>query len=237
MRIVGALTLATALALTSSAARVHAGQDGSIDLVPYGIDPTTGDRTAPDFGSCQVTVASLYGGLVSRLSFGVYARLAGATLAGMTLAEFYLQGLETNAPGQLPAGWTKNVTFPSPAVSVGSISDPEPADGEWVRRCDVVWPASGPEGCKTDALVLLALVDLTAYNFAPDFADNHYLSVVAGDPSLSPEMACPFLALCDFPYFTLVCVTGGQLIINPSGPACTVAVQQATWSRVKGLYR
>jgi len=234
MRIVSALTLASALALALSAAQVYAGQDGAIDLVPYGIDPITGNRTTPDFGACQATVASLYGGLVSRLSFGVYARLAGATLAGMTLAEFYLQGLETNATGQLPAGWTKNVTFPSPAVSVGSISDPEPADGELVRRCDVVWP--GPE-CKTDALVLLALVDLTAFNFAPNFADNHYVSVVAGVPSLPPEMACPFLALCDFPYFTKVCVTGGQLIINPSGPACTVAVEQATWSRVKGLYR
>ncbi|HZM15876.1 MAG TPA: hypothetical protein VFE28_07725, partial [Candidatus Krumholzibacteria bacterium] len=90
MRIVGALILVLALCSASA----QAGINGSIDLFPYGIDPSTGNRTTPDFGSCQATVASLFGGVLYRLSIGVYARLAGATLAGMQTAELYLQGLE-----------------------------------------------------------------------------------------------------------------------------------------------
>ena len=102
MRIVFAAVVALAL----RAAPVQAGIDGSIDLFPYVIGASTGQRTGPDFGACQVTVTTFLGG-GRRMSFGVCARLSGATLAGIAGAGCYLQGLETGAPGQLPdVGWS-----------------------------------------------------------------------------------------------------------------------------------
>ena len=236
MRIVGALILVLALCSASA----QAGINGSIDLFPFGIDPSTGDRTTPDFGSCQATVASLFGGVLYRLSIGVYARLAGATLAGMQTAELYLQGLETDTPGQLPSGWTKNVVIPSPTLDRGQISDPQILTEETLRRWSLTFFVTEPDDpdCQRNPLVLLAIVDLWSIS-GTNFANNHYVTVVAGTPSSYPWAACssPILTRCNFPDFTPVCVSGGQLIVNPSGPTCTVAVEQATWSHVKGLYR
>src|SRR5262245_57623449 len=124
MRYVAALILALALC----AAQARAGVDGSIELFPFGLETDTGIRAgSPDFGACQATVTSIGGGLLGRLSFGVYARLAGATLAGISGAEFYLQGLETNEPGQLPAGWAKMITFPPGTLDIGSTLEPHMA--------------------------------------------------------------------------------------------------------------
>src|SRR5262245_63306903 len=207
MRIVGALTLATAFALTSSAARVRAGQDGSIDLFPYGIDTSTGNPTTPDFGACQATVTTLPGGFL-RLSFGVYARLSGATLAGIAVATCYLQGLETNAPGQLPAGWVKSFEYPVDAVSVGSISGPNTANPQTIRRWDVAWPVSGPNDahCQRDPLVLLAIVNLFAFTPTANFPNNHYVSVVDASP-FPPLDGCPSVGLYDTPVYTVFFVT------------------------------
>ena len=236
MRIVGALILVLALCSASA----QAGINGSIDLFPYGIDPSTGNRTTPDFGACQATVSSLFGGLVGRLSFGVYARLGGATLAGFSGAELYLRGLETGAPGQLPSGWTKSITFPPGTLDVGALSDPHMVGAESRRRWNLVWSVGGMNDpdCQRDPLVLLAIVDLTSsVGFATNFANNHYLTVTGGEPPGNFSFACPLVTLCDFPSYTMLCMSGGQLIINPAGLSCTVAVNQATWSRVKGLYR
>lgn len=226
MRIICAFILV--LSLCSASAR--AGINGSIDLFPYGIDPSTGDRTTPDFGACQATVTTLPGGL-QRLSFGVYARLSGATLAGISGAQCYLQGLETGVPDQLPTGWLKNVEIPVDAFAVGSIMDPNTANPVTYRLWALAFPV-----CQPGPLVLLAVVDLFGFAYT-DFPSNHYVSVVAASPPSPPLMECPLLSLCDPPVFTQLCVSGGQLIINPAGPSCTVAVEQVTWSRVKGLYR
>jgi hypothetical protein len=75
--------------------------------------------------------------------------------------------------------------------------------------------------------VLLAVVDLTSFGFT-DFASNHYVSVLGGVPPGRPDFPCPVLFLCDHPTFTALCVSGGQVIINPAGPSCTVGVEQAT---------
>jgi hypothetical protein len=42
------------------------------------------------------------------------------------------------------------------------------------------------------------------------------------------------LVKCDAPVYTLICVPGGSAIIN--GTPCTVAVEETSWSTVKGLY-
>lgn len=234
------ITIALVLALALSTAQVQAGINGSIDLFPYGIDATTGVRTTPDFGACQATVTSIGGGLVGRLSLGVYGRLGGATLAGIATTELYLRGLETDAPGQLPAGWTKSVTLPPGTLDIGLISDPSFVGQETRRLWAMSWSVNGPEDpdCQRDPLVLLAIVDLTSsIGFSTNFPNNHYISVTGGAPPSNPGFACPQLLVCDYPVFTKFCVSGGQLIINPAGLSCTVGVEQATWSRVKGLYR
>ena len=79
MRIIVTLALALIAALAGSTAR--AGENGGIEIFPFGIDPTTGSRTTPDFGSCEAEVTVAADGR-GRLSFGVYARLSGATLLG-----------------------------------------------------------------------------------------------------------------------------------------------------------
>ena len=235
MRVVAAIFLALGLVGTPA----QAGPHGSIDLFPFGIDPSTGNRTTPDLGSCEATVTALLGGLVGRLSFGVYARLAGATHAGIAFGELYLQGLETNAPGQLPAGWIKSVALPTSFVGIGLISDPWLQGTELVRRWVVAWNVTGPDDpeCRKDPLVLLAIVDLTTFDLSTNFAENHYVNVIPTAPPSDPAYPCLLLKLCDTPAYTGVCITGGQLIINPAGPSCTVSVAPSTWSQVKGLYR
>ena len=237
MRIACALVL---VYLALPALPAQAGQNGSIDLFPFGIDPSTGVRTTPDFGACQATVTSIGGGLVGRLSFGVYARLGGATLAGISGTEMYLQGLEVDAPGQLPPGWMKSIMLPPGTLDIGVLSDPNTLGAETRRRWDMVWSVEGQDDpdCQREPLVLLAIVDLTSsIGFGTNFANNHYLTVTGGDPPANPSFSCPLLSLCNNPLFTLYCVSGGRLIINPTDRSCTVAVEQATWSRVKGLYR
>jgi hypothetical protein len=178
---------------------------------------------------------------VGRLSFGVYARLAGATLAGISGAEFYLQGLETNEPGQLPAGWAKTITFPLGTLDIGSTLEPHMVGGEAKRRGNMTWAVSGPgdSDCQRDPLVLLGIVDLTSsFGFSTNFVNNQTITVVGGAPPSNAAFACPVLLLCNYPSFTMVCVSGGQLIINPEGVvSCPVAVEQVTWTQVKHLYR
>ena len=66
---------------------------------------------------------------------------------------------------------------------------------------------------------------------------NTYVSVVAGNPPGNALLACPLITRCNAPFFSIVCVTGGEFIINPNGLDCTVAVEEQTWSKVKSLYR
>jgi hypothetical protein len=57
-------------------------------------------------------------------------------------------------------------------------------------------------------------------------------------PALSAT--CPILLACDDPVFTKFCVEGLSCYVNATrATPCTkaLAVNQATWSVVKGLYR
>ena len=229
------------LVLALCAAQARAGVNGSIELFPFGIEADTGIRAgSPNFGACQATVTSIGGGLLGRLSFGVYARLAGATLAGISGAEFYLQGLETNEPSQLPAGWGKTITFPLGTVDIGSTLEPFTRGQEIIRRGNMTWRVSGPgdSDCQRDPLVLLGVVDLnSSFGFSTNFTNNQTVTVVGGAPPSNPAFTGPILLLCDNPIFTAFCVSGGQLIINPEGVSCPVAVEQVTWTQVKHLYR
>lgn len=235
MRIIVTLLLAFTAALAGSTAR--AGENGGIELFPFGIDPITGSRTIPDFGNCEAEVTLASDGR-GRLSFGVYARLSGATLLGFAVAELYLQGIETNTPGQLPDGWSKTITIPTGAFAVGLLSDP--SGQQEVRRGFVLWSVGGPEDpdCQNDPLALIAIVDLiSGPGFGTNFPNNYYISVVAGVPPGNSTMPCPLVGICNAPNYTLYCMSGGQLIVNPMGISCTVATEQSTWSHVKGLYR
>jgi hypothetical protein len=61
---------------------------------------------------------------------------------------------------------------------------------------------------------------------------------VVGYQLLPSEPRCPIVFDCTFPTYPMVCVGGGEIVLNGSAPAgCEVAVEARTWSSVKTLYR
>lgn len=173
--------------------------DGSIELFNVRINPD-GSVGEVDFGSSSAPVTVLFNGFLGKIAFAVYARLSGATLPGVSGAEFYLEGLEAN---ELPPGWTKTV-IPAPGSSVvGEWSDPT---GD-VRRVRVSWSVDGPADadCQKDALVYLGRVELQSPFMNPNLGGKR-VRVIAGDPPSDPRFACPVVYLCDFPFYTGFCV-------------------------------
>lgn len=53
----------------------------------------------------------------------------------------------------------------------------------------------------------------------------------------NPHFECPVMTSCDPPVFSMWCVDGGRAVLNPRTLSCTTAIQPATWTRVKSLYR
>lgn len=130
---------------------------------------------------------------------------------GITGVEFRVVGL--------PAGWVPtSVRNPAAVLQFG-----DPFDGVGVI-------ASFPT-CQTAPTILIFTVDL----FATTSVSNHYLRIAQRNPPPNPNFRCPLVVGCG-PTFTLVCASGGEAIINPTGPGCTVAVTPSSWSRMKGLY-
>ncbi|MFQ5599246.1 MAG: hypothetical protein ACE5G2_01690 [Candidatus Krumholzibacteriia bacterium] len=61
---------------------------------------------------------------------------------------------------------------------------------------------------------------------------------VEGFDLVPPDPDCPFLLACDEPFFSKVCVGGGEVVLNGPGPrSCQVAVEQHTWTSIKSLYQ
>lgn len=231
-----------------------AGPDGNLDIFPNMINPDA-STGAVDFSQCQVSVTVVFG-ILGRVSFSVYARLAGATTCGISGAECYLGNLEV---ADLPPGWTKTVVTPPGTTWFGDLVDPHLDGSETIRRANMTWPVAGPGDvdCQREALTFIARVDLMSPFGLPTWTSTSRVRVLAGDPSSDPILPCPVLVLCDAPVFTKVCVSGGELIVNPPypyhcgggigtevrtplpGPAqdCPVAVTPSTWSSVKSLYR
>ena len=237
--------IAAVMALALSATPALAGPNGSLDLFRNLINEADGAAGAVDFGNCGAPVSVLFNGFLGRVSFSLYARQAGATAAGISLAECYIEGLETG----LPAGWTVATIYAAGTNHVGDLVRPHIQGTDTNRRDAITWSVTGPDdpNCQggvnsgnPSGLVFVARVDLTSpFGQGTGFTtENFYVRVVQPNPPTNPEFQCPIVRRCDAPFYTAVCVTGGAFIINPNPPGrCTVAVESSTWSGVKNLYR
>lgn len=84
------------------------------------------------------------------------------------------------------------------------------------------------------AIARLSLLALGAV--APD----HVLQVLRKFPPSDPRWLTPNLVKCDPPDYTVVRITGGCYVANPTGNPvgrCQLPVAEGTWSGVKGLFR
>lgn len=142
---------------------------------------------SPQYQACvgqeiQLTIGFLSGGPVAS---GV---TDGATVSGMTGAEFQIVGL--------PAGWTATaVPNPGASVVVGS-----PLTG----GVDIVFP-----DCHVEPDVALYTLIIT-----PTTNEVANLSITQHQSPSNPNYPCPLVILCDAPVFTKVCVTGGTATIT-----------------------
>ena len=160
----------------------------------------------PQGASCSATIPS--GGTGTMFIMSV---LGGGVAGGTTGAEFRVDGF--------PSAWFANIV-PSPASNL-QIGSPLSGVG-----CNIAFPM-----CQTGSVVLLYTVSF----FASTQVVNQYVRCLARNPPLNPSFPCPLMTRCGFP-FDIVCGTGGEGILNPTGSGCTVAAEPATWSRVKRLY-
>ena len=130
---------------------------------------------------------------------------------GFTAAEFRVGGL--------PAGWVAS-SSPSPAAGV-AIGDPLGA-GANIGFYEVLMSNS----------VLLYTVTIWPVVAGAEAT----LRVTAHSTPSNPNYVCPRVRVGDCPATVYFCVGGGTMFINQP-EACTVAITQATWSVVKGLYQ
>ena len=242
-------TAFVALAIATCAVPAFAGPDGAIDVFPNVINPDLSAGPV-DFASCGVRETVLFGGIVHKVAFSVYARLSGATTAGISGAEFYVEGVETS---QLPPGWTKTVVFAPGALAMGDIADPHIEGTETVRRVNLTWSVEDPQDpdCQKSILTYLARIELLSnFGAVTPIPQQTWVRVMSGNPPSDNHLVAPSLSLCDAAEFTPICVQGGALIINPyynpcwaaqaveiQGACTTVSVENETWSGVKSLYR
>ncbi|MFQ5601178.1 MAG: hypothetical protein ACE5G2_11585 [Candidatus Krumholzibacteriia bacterium] len=149
----------------------------------------------------------------------IIARLGGQTVDGITGAEFSISGF--------PAGWFA-ISTPVPANSI-PLGDPFIAAGDTTGGANIAFP------CVTDPGT--GFVTLYSVNVIPTVPVTDTFLIVGGKlPPTNPLFTCQLVNLCDDPQFTKVCVLGGQAFINPTGPACEVAVAERTWGEIKNLY-
>jgi hypothetical protein len=231
-RAIGAMILV----LVSAAAPALAA-DGSVELFNVTIN-SNGSAGAVDFNACQAPVTVLFNGLLGRVSIAVYARLSGATLAGMSGIEMYLDGLEVGT--DLPAGWSVVPTFAANLLIVGELAAPHTQGGEIRRRVNATWTVDlGPNdpNCQKDPLVFIARVDLSSPIGSPSLPNDLVVTAGAGDPPNNPNFNCPVLFLCDNPIFTPNCATGSRFVINPVNESCMNAIEERSWGAVKALFR
>jgi len=156
----------------------------------------------------------------------------------LTGIEFSVHGMPTQG---LPLGWTVR----DGGTAVGPPTPAAPADtttgtGGW----NVVWPECQPGN--------RVVVQISMVSFDP-FPNNTVIRILHRFPPLDRTFPYPLFTQCDVPYFTKTSVRGGCFVLNPD-PAlrpgdsvgnppcllvdrCFIAVDSATWSGVKALYR
>jgi hypothetical protein len=227
------------MVLALGATPAMAGPDGSVDLFANAVDPTNGVTGAVDFGSCQAPTTNV-AGFFSKVAVSIYARLSGATAVGISGAELFVDGLQIG--DQIPAGCTVTFTGPAATTVLGNVSQiTDPGLPTESRRANITWAVDSPDDpdCQKDPLTFLGLLEIqTAFGDAGALDGVRRLQVVVSDPPTNPTFTSPTLLLCDKPAYTPVGVTGGEFIINPDAQNnCAVAVSEASWGAVKGLYR
>ena len=226
------VALVAVFALGVGAVPAVAGPDGAIDLFGTIADIPSTLPENTDFGRCSGATRLQFGGAIIDITVHVYARLRGASDAGITGAEFYVRGWEEIAA----RGYTLTESFnPAAVFELGAMSKPSGLLGN-VRRLNIVFTTCTPDPLIGGDFVFLGAITALGFGVA-DIPANTYLSVIAGDPPGDMTFRCPLFTLCDAPFFTIVCGTGGEFIINPAERDCTVAVEEQTWSEVKSLYR
>lgn len=185
-------------------------------------------------------------GFQTTLKLYVYALQQGASLSGITVAEYQISISSAT-------DWNYSEDF-SPAtgdgaitVGAGALSGPSPGISVAYPTCQ--------DGGGSILLQCINVFDLTGN----DAGQQVTLKVVAHSNPGNPFFRCPLFTLCDDPAFTKVCLgqdndvvtcpfppgaiacnvsSSGEFFINPtpSQANCTVAVVEKTWSEMKALY-
>ena len=92
--------------------------------------------------------------------------------------------------------------------------------------------------CKRPASGVVLLFTVLVRADAP--AANLTFTIENRDPPTNPAFRCPLLLACDDPIFTKICVEGQPCFVNfTTARKCPtpLAVENATWSLIKELYR
>jgi hypothetical protein len=158
----------------------------------------------------------------------------GSGLSGLTGIELSISGLPS---GALPPS---DEWFPSPAAVLGSdIRTPADTTGTAEGGKNIAW-----DNCLADNR---NLGKITMISVAPVGTDR-VIRILHRFPPQNPEFPHLLFNQCDAPAYTKTAVTGGCYVLNPT-PAnpcgqtiggclirCT-AVEPATWSGIKRLYR
>lgn len=190
----------------------------------------------------------------------LYVELDGATSSGITGVEYAIQiGMDDAAD----PSWMFSETFsPGATASVGAGAFHPPDIAAYIPRqnrgrgVNVAW---GSCQLGEDDLVLIETVTITNVGCT---SGELRLITNAHDLPRNTFFRCPLAVLCDGPTFTKVCLgrnvtpcvnpegprgdpascsTSGEAVINPASnsqsPCYVTAVEQATWSNVKAIFR
>jgi hypothetical protein len=153
----------------------------------------------------------------------------GGEVPTMKGAQFWISGV--------PESWTPAKVFwvPDPAVTVNwgnpifrtTVGDGRPG-------VDVAFNSCRGDGDPEDDTNHIELGRLIIAG-APTPRDVHLK--VEHFELVPPDPHCPFVNDCDAPAFSKVCVAGGEVVLNGTGPCGVVAVAPLTWTGVKARYR
>jgi hypothetical protein len=163
----------------------------------------------------------------STLDGSIWVNLSGATATGIVGAEFRVDNTFANdyliAVTPNP---NSNVTFGNPFNTLGA---------------NIVFP-----GCQTGTAGRVELYTFTVIELTNPAPEDAWLTVRSHFNNSNANFDCPLVNLCDDPVFTTVCLGARdsdhwRAVVNPSlgtqGDCTAVAVEEATWSSVKGMFQ
>jgi hypothetical protein len=171
--------------------------------------------------------------------------LADSTANGVTGVEFRIE-VSPAPTGSYILQWTAS---PDLTVALGSPIDDTPADPTDAKGCNLAFSACRP--LTPGERINWGTVGIVCLTAPPGTPPTLTLRVKPKMPSSTPLRKCPLFILCDAPVYTAVNMTlttdalGGEepvaFTAYVNQPGCTacgpVAVDSATWSGVKGLFR